>query len=382
MRWGLIGGGKGSQIGEAHRIGARLDGLFELTAAALDADPERGRAFAQELGVPAARSYGDWEEMLAAERARPAEERLDLVTVATPNSTHYAITREFLKAGFNVLCEKPLTMEIAEADELRGVAAETGAVCAVNFGYSGYPMAVQAREMIRHGDLGDIRVVMAEFAHGAHSDADDADNPRVRWRYDPSQAGVSSAVADLGIHALHMAEFMTGQKIQSMSAHFDRCVAGRELEDDALLAYRFNGGAVGRLWTSAIACGQPHGFSMRVFGSKGGLRWHQEFPNQLYWSPLGKPTQILERGDAHLYPAAVVASRIAIGHAEGMFGAFGNIYKMLHDDLAVRQQGGGSVDAGYPVVADGAAMVRAVHGAAKSASRAGAWVDLETQDFV
>src|SRR3954447_6341401 len=330
MRWGLIGGGRHSQIGEPHRIAARLDGLFSLEAGALDVDPTAGRAFAAELGVPAGRAYGDWREMLAREAALPPDWRLDLVTVATPNATHFEITKAFLLSGFNVLCEKPLAVTVEEADELCEVARRAGVVCAVNFGYSGYPMAVQAREMIRHGDLGEVRVVVAEFSHGAHADADDAHNPRVRWRYDPAQSGVSSVVADCGIHALQMAQFVTGQRITAIAAQFDHCVAGRELEDDALLAVRFDGKAVGRVWTSAVACGQPHGFSVRVFGSKGGLRWHQETPNQLHWSPLGGATQVLERAGPGLHPRALDASRITLGHPEGLLVAFANIYRALH----------------------------------------------------
>jgi predicted dehydrogenase len=377
MRWGQIGGGRGSQIGEAHRIAARLDGFFELSVGALDADPASGRAFALDLGISQGRAYGDWREMLSQEYKRAPDDRLDLVTVATPNATHFEITKAFLEAGFNVLCEKPLTMTIEEADELCAVADRSHAICAVNFGYSGYPMAIQAREMIKRGDLGHIRVVVAEFAHGAHANADDYDNPRVRWRYDPAEAGVSSVVADLGIHALHMAEFMTGQSIIQISAQFEHCVKGRQLEDDALLAYRFDGGAVGRLWTSAIACGQPHGFSMRVFGSKGGIRWHQEYPNQLYWSPLGGSTQILERGDARLYPAATNASRIAIGHAEGMFGAFANIYRAIYTALNSDEVPRNLAEApSYPDVRRGAGMVRAVHASVKSATMNGAWIDL------
>jgi predicted dehydrogenase len=385
MRWGLIGGGRGSQIGEAHRIAARLDGLFTLTAGALDVDAASGREFGRELGIKDDRSYGDWREMLRKESAQPTGQRLDLVTVATPNATHFEITKEFLRAGFSVLCEKPLTLKIEEADEICHIVEQSGILCAVNFGYSGYPMAIQAREMIRHGDLGEIRVVVAEFAHGAHTNGSDQDNPRVRWRYDPTQAGVSSVVADLGIHALHMGQFMTGQRIKSISAHHDRCVPGRQLEDDALLAYRFDKGAIGRLWASAIACGQPHGFSMRVFGSKGGLRWQQEFPNQLYFSPLGASTQILERGDERLYPAAVAASRIAIGHAEGMFGAFANIYRAVHSRLSAHPLPGKATDAclqDYPQATDGAHMVRAVHASAKSASQQGAWVDVTSLAFL
>lgn len=375
MRWGMIGGGHGSQIGEAHRIAARHDGLFAMTAAALDVDAVRGREFAREIGFEYDRSYGDWKQFIAAERGKPEGERLDLVTVATPNATHYEISRALLKAGFNVLCEKPLTMTVAEGDDLLEVARNSNLSFGVNFGYSGYPMAIQAREMVRRGDLGDVRVVMCEFSHGFHADASDADNPRIRWRYDPAQAGVSSVVADLGTHVFHMAQFMTSQKITAITAQFDRCVAGRQLEDDALLAFRFDGGAVGRLWTSAIATGQAHGFSMRLFGSKGGVRWHQEFPNQLYFSPLNEPTRILERGDPSLYPETKAASRIAIGHAEGMLEAFANIYKGMHDEIGAKRAGKmceGPL--GFPPIEDGVVVTRMVHAAAQSASENGAWI--------
>jgi predicted dehydrogenase len=370
LAWGLIGGGRGSQIGGPHRIAARLDGLFTLTAGALDADAARGKEYALELGITAERAYGNWRDMLNAE-AKRQDNRLDLVTIATPNDTHFEISKNYLEAGFHVLCEKPLTMHADEAKALCNIAKKTGKICATNFGYSGYPMAIQAREMIRHGDLGDIRVIVAEFAHGFHADADDADNPRVRWRYDPKQAGVSSVTADCGIHAMHMTQFMTGQKITAITAQFDRCVAGRELEDDALLAFKMDGGAKGRLWTSAVATGQMHGFVIRIFGSKGGLRWRQEFPNQIEYSRLGESTRIIERGDSKLYPAAHAASRIAIGHAEGMLGAFGNIYAALHAKIS-----GAHTDLHFPSAEDGADMVRAVEAAAKSAAADGKWVKL------
>ncbi|MCR9195555.1 MAG: Gfo/Idh/MocA family oxidoreductase [Hyphomonas sp.] len=372
MQWGMIGGGAGSQIGNAHRVSAHIDARLRLTAGALDVDPDAGKRFGMELGIDESRAYGNWQEMLAGELAR--EDRVELVTVATPNNTHYEIAGAFAAKGFNVLCEKPLTMSVDEAEKLRRTVDASGKVFATNFGYSGYPMAYQAREMIRNGDLGDIRVVFAEFAHGFHALGDDQDNPRVRWRYDPAQAGVSSITADCGIHALHMAQFMTGQKITEIAAHFDRGVVERQLEDDAFLALRLDGGAVGRLWTSAIATGQVHGFGIRVFGSKGGLRWHQEFPNQIYFSPIGEPTRILERGDPALYEKAQLASRIAIGHAEGMFGAFGNIYAAVFGAIRGDDSGLGHND--FPSVEDGVDMVRAVHAATKSAQNNGAWTKL------
>ena len=282
MNWGLIGGGEGSQIGATHRIAAGLDGEFQLAAGALDIDATRAREYALRLGIAKDRAYGDWREMLEAEQSRP--DRVALVTVATPNSSHFEITRAFLQAGFDVLCEKPLTTTLEEAEEIVRTARTSGRICAVNYGYSGYALVRHARAMVARGDLGRIRVVVAEFAHGHHANAADADNPRVRWRYDPKLAGISSIVAGCGIHALHLATFITGQEIKSLSADFASTIPGRELEDDALVAFRMSEGAIGRLWTSAIAVGRMHGLSIQVFGEKGGLRWAQEQPNQLYWT--------------------------------------------------------------------------------------------------
>ena len=368
IHWGLVGGGRDSQIGEAHRIAARLDNCFVLAAGALDIDPERGRAFAGELGIAPERAYGTWRDMLAAEKSRP--DRTGLVTVATPNATHFEIARAFLEAGFAVLVEKPMTMTVAEAESLQGIAEKSGRLLAVNFGYTGYPLVRQARAMVREGDLGAIRVVVAEFAHGFHADAADAGNPRLRWRYDPAEAGASAVLADAGIHALHMIGFVTGQTITRLSAHFQSCLDGRQLEDDALLALDYSGGAVGRLWTSAVAVGQMHGLSLRVFGEKGGLRWHQEQPNQLFWTPLGEATRIVERGDASLYPDAAAASRLAIGHAEGLPVAFANLYRDIADAIAA----GSTAPPGLPLAADGLDMARAVDAAARSAAEDGRWV--------
>ena len=300
LNWGMIGGGEGSQIGPAHRLGSGLDGDFAFAAGALDHNPEAGRAYAQKLGVAADRAYGDWREMLAGESAR--DDRVDLVTVATPNATHFEITREFLSAGFNVLCEKPMTMTVEEGEEIVRIAQKSGRICAVNYGYTGYSLVRHMRAMVARGDLGAVRVVVAEFAHGHHADAADADNPRVRWRYDPAQAGVSAQFADCGIHALHMASFVTGQEVEKLSADFASTISSRTLEDDAMVNFRMDGGAVGRLWTSSVAVGRMHGLAIQVFGEKGGLRWAQEQPNQLIWTPTGGRNQIIERGEGRVVP--------------------------------------------------------------------------------
>jgi predicted dehydrogenase len=207
--------------------------------------------------------------MLDGEKNR--DDRIDLVTVATPNATHYEITKAFLEAGFHVLCEKPMTMTVSEGEDIVRTARTTGKICAVNYGYTGYSLVRHMKAMVARGELGKIRLVKAEFAHGHHADAADADNPRVRWRYDPAQAGVSAQFADCGIHALHMASFVTGQEVEKLSADTVSCISSRELEDDAMVNFRMDGGTVGRLWTSSIAIGRQHGLTLQVFGEKGGL---------------------------------------------------------------------------------------------------------------
>lgn len=371
LAWGLVGGGEGSQIGPAHRLGARIDGLFELSAAALDHRADEGRAYGRRLGL-GERAYGHWREMLEAERGR-----LDLVTVATPNATHFEIARAFLGAGFHVLCEKPMTMTVEEAEEIVALARETGAICAVNYGYTGYPLVRHMRAMVVRGDLGRVRVVHAEFAHGHHADAAQVDNLRVRWRYDPAQAGVSAQFADCGIHALHMASFVTGQEVTRLSADIVSAVEGRALEDDALVAFRMDGGAVGRLWTSSVALGRQHGLTLQVFGERGGLAWAQEHPNQLRWTPLGGRTQIVERGEGGLSPEADRASRVTVGHAEGMPLAFANVYADLAEAIAARRAGRAVDPAAdlWPRAEDGLRSMAAVFAVAESGAAQGAWVD-------
>lgn len=381
LKWGMIGGGEGSQIGPAHRLGSGLDDAFEFVAGALDHRPEAGRAFGQSLGLAEDRAYGDWQEMLAGERGR--DDRVDLVTVATPNATHFEITKAFLEQGFHVLCEKPMTMTVEEGEAIVRIARDSGRVCAVNYGYTGYSLVRHMRAMVARGDLGAVRLIKAEFAHGHHADAADADNPRVRWRYDPAQAGVSAQFADCGIHALHMASFVIGQEAESLSADIVSCIASRVLEDDAMVNLRFDGGAVGRLWTSSVAIGRQHGLTLQVFGETGGLRWSQEHPNQLYWMPLGERLQVIERGEAGLSPEADRTSRVTIGHAEGMPLAFGNIYKDLAAAIHA-EKAGTDIDPAanlFPRAEDGLRSMAAVAAVAESGSRDGVWVDARPPMF-
>ncbi|MCG6903820.1 MAG: Gfo/Idh/MocA family oxidoreductase, partial [Rhodobacter sp.] len=359
LKWGMIGGGKGSQIGPAHRLGAQADGNFAFVAGALDHDPDAGRAYAAELGISADRAYGDWREMLEKERAR--EDRVDLVTVATPNATHFEITRAFLQAGFNVLCEKPMTMTVEEGEEIVRIAEASGRICAVNYCYSAYPMVRQARAMVRSGEIGKVRLVVTNFSHGHHGNAADADNPRVRWRYDPAMAGVSGQFADCGIHALHMASFICDDQVDRLSADFASTIGSRTLEDDAMVNFRMSGGTVGRLWTSSVAIGRQHGFDIQIFGETGGLRWASEQPNQLIYTPVGGRTQIIEKGETGLSDDAMRMSRVAIAHPEGFPLAVANIYVDLAAAIA------GDARDGLPTARDGVRSMAAVYAAVQSA---------------
>ena len=367
LNWGMIGGGEGSQIGPAHRLGAQADGNFTMAAGALDVDADKGRAYAESLGVAADRAYGNWQEMLAGEKDRA--DRVDLVTVATPNSTHFEITKAFLEAGFHVLCEKPMTMTVEQGEEIVRVARASGRICAVNYCYSAYPMVREMRHMVASGQMGKVRLIVTTFSHGHHGDATDADNPRVRWRYDPAMAGVSGQFADCGIHALHMASFIAGDEVRSLSADFASTIGSRELEDDAMVNFRTERGTVGRLWSSSVAIGRQHGFDIQVFGETGGMRWASEQPNQVYYTPVGGRTQIMEKGEGALSDEATRLSRVAIAHPEGFPLAVANIYVDLA--AAIRGEPAGAL----PTAEDGLRSMAAVYAAVDSAVQDGVWVD-------
>ncbi|MEM7489972.1 MAG: Gfo/Idh/MocA family oxidoreductase, partial [Pseudomonadota bacterium] len=274
-----------------------------------------------------------------------------------------------------VLCEKPMTMNVEEGEEIVRVAARTGKVCAVNYCYSAYPMVRQMRAMVAAGELGAIRCVVANFSHGHHAAGDDAENPRVRWRYDPAQAGVSGQMADCGIHALHLASFVLGDEVRTLSADFAATVPGRALEDDAMVNFRTEGGTVGRLWTSTIALGRQHGLDIQVFGERGGLRWASEQPNQVYLHRLGGRVEIVEKGEAGLSEDAARLSRVAIAHPEGFPMAVANIYADLAAVL------GGAARPGLPLAEDGLRSMAAVFAAVESAKGQGTWVDARPPMF-
>ncbi len=378
LRWGLIGGGDGSQIGFTHRAAAQLDANFYFDAGALDIDPKESYIFGKKLGLSDQKTYGSWQEMLEKEKNLNTKDRLDLVTVATPNSTHFEITKSFLKEGFNVLCEKPLTMTVEQAKEIIKISNDTGKICAVNYGYSGYPLVRQMRSMVLNDDLGDIRIVFAEFAGGFMADSSDEDNPRVKWRFSAKHAGMAAITIDCGIHALNLACFVTDKKVVKVSSDFFSGVKSRELEDDNFTSFRMEDGVAGRLWTSGLAIGRTHGLTLQVFGSKGGLFWKQEQPNQLFWTPLNEHTRIIERGHENLYASAKRSNKITIGHPEGMIAAFSNIYKDLFDLISARKKDStpDKFALSYPSAEDGCHSLEIVRAMKKSVSLDGRWTSV------
>lgn len=377
VRWGMVGGGKGSQIGYVHRSAAMRDGYFNLLAGAFDIDPDRGAAFGEALGLEPARCYGDYKTMFAAEAQR--EDGIRAVTIATPNNTHYAITKAALEHGLHVVCEKPLTFTAAEAEELETLARDQNRVVGVAYGYSGHQMIEQARQMVASGALGKIRLVNMQFAHGFHSAPVEQTTPGVKWRVDPAFAGPSYVLGDLATHPLFIAEVMAPDlRIKRLLCARQSFVEGRApLEDNAQVMIEYEGGAFGSLWVSAVNAGSMHGQKVRIVGEKASVEWWDEHPNQLRYEVQGEPMRILDRGMPYLDAAALAEDRIGAGHPEGLFEAWSNLYARFalameaHDDRDPGRVG----DMWYPDVHAGVAGVRFVENCVRSADAGAVWVD-------
>ena len=377
LRWGMVGGGKGSQIGYIHRSAATRDRYFELVAGAFDLDPARGRAFGEELGLDPARCYPTYVEMFAAESARA--DGIRAVSIATPNNTHYAITKAALEAGIHVVCEKPLTFTTAEALELHALAAARGLIVGVTYGYSGHQMIEEAVRLVAEGVLGEIRLVNLQFAHGFHNEAVELANPATRWRVDPKFAGPSYVLGDIGTHPLYLSEVICPElKIKRLLCARQSFIASRApLEDNAMTLMEYEGGAFGTVWSSAINAGSMHGQKLRIVGARASLEWWDEQPNQLRLEVQGEPVRILERGMGYLNPASLADDRIGGGHPEGLFEAWANLYYRFA--LAMEAQDAGTPErvAGlrYPGIEAGVEGVRWVENCVRSADQGGVWVD-------
>ncbi len=377
IRWGMVGGGRGSQIGYIHRSAALRDNAFALIAGAFDIDPERGRAFGRDLGVDPERCYPDYATMFRTEAERP--DGVQAVSIATPNNTHFPIAKAALEHGLHVVCEKPLCFAVAEAEELEALAKARKKIVGVAYGYAGHQLIEQAREMAARGDLGDIRLVNLQFAHGFHNTAVEEESPSTRWRVDPRFAGPSYVLGDVGTHPLYISEvILPNLKIKRLLCARQSFVKSRApLEDNAMTLMEYDNGAFGTVWSSCVNAGSMHGQKVRIVGSKASLEWWDERPNQLSFEVQGEPARILERGMPYLYPPAIVDDRIGAGHPEGLFEAWANLYYRFAVAMDATDRGDAARLASirYPDIHAGVEGVRWVENCVRSAVLGGVWVD-------
>ena len=374
LRLGVMGGGPGSVIGEVHRAGARLDDRFEVVGGVLSSNPERSRAAGRALGWAPERAYGDVDEMLGAETARP--DGMDVVAIMTPNDSHYPLACRWLDAGRDVICDKPLTTRLDDARDLVRRVRESGLVFCTTYNYSAYPMVRQARAMVADGEIGDLRLAQVEYIQPQLAVRPDLEDPDY-WRFDAARSGPSAILGDIGSHAYHLLHSVTGMEPEAVSADVGSVVPGRRFDDTAGVLLRYANGARGVLWVTQAAAGAEHGLKFRIHGADGGLEWHQEDPSWLAHMRLGEPRRMLSRGGPGLKPAAERAGRIAIGHPEGTHQAFANLYSDVAEAVAARITGTRSdpLALDFPTVEDGARGLAFITAAKASAEAGGAWTD-------
>lgn len=374
IRLGMVGGGQGAFIGAVHRIAARIDDQFELVAGALASDSIRAKASAKDLGIADDRAYGSFEEMAKAEAAR--SDGIEAVSIVTPNHMHSPVAKAFLGAGIHVICDKPLTTTVAEAEELVALVRKTGRVFVVTHNYTGYPMVRQARAMVANGDLGEIRLVQAEYPQDWLTERlETSGQKQAAWRTDPARSGAGGCVGDIGTHAYNLACFVTGLELDELLAQLSTFVEGRLLDDDVQILLRWKGGAKGMLWASQVAVGNENGLTLRVYGSKGGLEWAQENPNHLWFTPHGRPKQLLTRGGAGALVEAGRVTRIPSGHPEGYLEGFATIYAEAARAIRAAETGTKQdLAVIFPTIEDGLAGVKFIDAALRSSASNGAWV--------
>ena len=336
LRLGMVGGGQGAFIGEVHRIAARLDDRYELLAGALSSDSTRAVASAIELGIDADRSYESFEDMAVAEAAR--EDGIEVATIVTPNHLHYPAASAMLRAGIHVICDKPLTATLAQAKELAELANASGLLFAVTYNYSAYPMVRLARQLVAQGRLGDLRIVQVEYPQDwLATNIEDDDQKQAAWRTDPEKAGAGGCIGDIGTHAFHLAEFVSGLKTTELLADLNSFVGQRKLDDNANILLRFDNGAKGSLWSSQIATGNENALRIRLYGDKAGIDWSQENPNYLSFTTLGGNKEILSRASASIPGGSGYLTRLPAGHPEGFLEAFATLYRDIAEQLNARK---------------------------------------------
>ncbi len=374
LRFGMVGGGQGSFIGDVHRRAATFDRKAVLVAGCFSRDAANNAATAASLDITADRVYASHGEM--AEKESRRKDGIDFVSIVTPNASHFDIARVFLEHGINVACDKPLTTSLEDAEKLAALAEKKGLLFAVTYTYTGNAMVKQAREMVRRGDIGEIRVVMGEYPQDWLATPLEREGSRqAGWRTDPAQTGISNCVGDIGSHIENTASYVTGLEIKELCANLDIFVQGRKLDDNAEILVRFTNGATGVYWCSQVAIGHENGLKLRVFGTKGSLEWEQENPNYLRVAMLGKPVQTYGRGNGYLYDVASKTGRIPSGHPEGYYEAFSNLYQSFENALLRRKAGEklAEADMDFPTVQAGLHGVRFITRCVDSTRKGAVW---------
>lgn len=374
LSYGMVGGGPGAFIGEVHRKAIGLDGLARITAGCFSRDLANTRITGRSLGIAEDRLYASYDDMAAREAAR--DDGIDFVVIVTPNAAHYAAAKAFLSKGIHVVCDKPLTIELAEAQELAELAKKNKLLFGITYTYTGYPAVKQARAMVKNGDIGDIRFVNAEYPQEWLASPIEKDGQKqAAWRTNPDLTGKSNCVGDIGTHIENIVSYVTGLRIKSLSARLDSFVPGRVLDDNASIMLEYQGGAKGLYWSSQVAIGYDNGLRFRIFGTKGSIQWSQENPNYLTVSIMGEPTKTLSRGRDAFYPGAQASSRIPSGHPEGYFEAFANIYRKYIGALAKVQAGQKltEADLDFPSVEMGLDGVKFIGKCVESSRKGAAW---------
>lgn len=374
IRLGMVGGGSGAFIGGVHRMAARIDDHFDLVAGALSSTAEKSLASGRELGLDPERCYGSFKEMAEKEAARP--DGIEAVSIVTPNHVHYPAAKAFLERGIHVICDKPLTSNLEDAKKLKAVADQSKALFVLTHNYTGYPMVRHARELVRSGELGEIRLVQMEYPQDWLAEPiEQTGQKQAAWRTDPKQSGAGGSTGDIGTHAYNLGCFISGLEIEELAADVHTFVAGRKLDDNAHVMLRFKGGAKGLLWCSQVAVGHENGLKVRVYGTKAGIEWVQADPNYLWFTRLGEPKQLITRGGGGAGASAQRVTRIPGGHPEGYLEAFATIYTEAAAAInAVKA--GTAVDPAvvYPTIDDGVKGVAFVEACVASSKGNGAWV--------
>ena len=379
IKLGMVGGGQGAFIGEVHRIASRIDDRFELVAGAFSSNPDKSLASGKELGLSEDRNYSNFEEMAEKEFAR--EDKIDAVAIVTPNHMHHPISMSFMNRGFNVICDKPLAMNIKECEELVRTQKEKDVIFALTHNYTGYPMIRQARAMCEQGDLGNIRVIQAEYAQDwltldLENQPDSGGNKQASWRTDPLQSGNGGCIGDIGTHAYNLLRFITQLQPHQISAELTSFVPGRRLDDNAQISLRLIGGAKATIWSSQIAPGNENHLQIRVYGEKAGLEWCQEDPNYLYFTKYGSPKQKITRGGAGAILAANEISRVPPGHPEGYLEGFANIYSDVANALIDKKNNEFDINKyHYPTVEDGLEGIRFIERSIASSNSDSSWIN-------